>query len=158
MASTGPEIDAFTDGACLGNPGPGGWAALLRWRGAERELGGGVGDTTNNRMELLAAIRALEALKRPAAVRLHTDSRYLRDGVTLWLARWRRNGWRTAARKPVRNRDLWERLESAAARHEVEWVWVRGHAGHPENERADRRARAEAEAVREARKAARTAL
>ena len=152
MASTGPEIDAFTDGACLGNPGPGGWAALLRWRGrgAEREFGGGTGETTNNRMELLAAIRALEALKRPAAVRLHTDSRYLRDGVTLWLARWRRNGWRTAARKPVRNRDLWERLESAAARHDVEWVWVRGHAGHPENERADRRARAEAEAVREA--------
>lgn len=158
MASTGPEIDAFTDGACLGNPGPGGWAALLRWRGAERELGGGAGETTNNRMELLAAIRALEAIKRPAAVRLHTDSRYLRDGVTLWLARWRRNGWRTAARKPVRNRDLWERLESAAARHEVDWVWVKGHAGHPGNERADRRARAEAEAVREAQEAARAAL
>ena len=121
MASTGPEIDAFTDGARPGNPGPGGWAALRRWRGAERELGGGAGETANNRMELLASIRALEAIKRPAALRLHTDSRYLRDGVTLWIARWRR----TAARKPTRNRDLWEPAESAAARREMEQVQVK---------------------------------
>lgn len=153
MASTdrgprrGAAVEVFTDGACLGNPGPGGWAALLRWRGAEREISGGERDTTNNRMELTAAIRALEALSRPVAVRLHTDSRYLRDGVEKWLARWKSNGWRTASRAPVRNRDLWLALDGARARHEVEWVWVRGHAGHPDNERADRLARAAARAA-----------
>ena len=147
MASTEPAVEIFTDGACLGNPGPGGWAALLRWRGVEREISGGAADTTNNRMELTAAVRALDALDRPAAARLHTDSRYLRDGVRQWLARWKANGWRTAARAPVRNRDLWEALDRARERHAVEWIWVRGHAGHPENERVDRLARAAARAA-----------
>ena len=153
MASTdrGPRRDApvevFTDGACLGNPGPGGWAAVLRRGDAEKELTGGERETTNNRMELTAAIRALEALKRPVAVRLHTDSLYVRDGIDKWLARWKTNGWRTASRAPVRNRDLWLALDSARARHRVEWIWVRGHAGHAENERADRLARAAARAA-----------
>ena len=153
MASTdrAPRRDApvevFTDGACLGNPGPGGWAAVLRRGDAEKELTGGERETTNNRMELTAAIRALEALKRPVAVRLHTDSRYVRDGIDKWLARWKTNGWRTASRAPVRNRDLWLALDNARARHRVEWIWVRGHAGHAENERADRLARAAARAA-----------
>ena len=134
-------VTIYTDGACSGNPGPGGWGAVLRWRGEERELSGGEAETTNNRMELLAAIRALEALKRPARVTLHTDSTYLRDGVTQWLPRWKSNGWRTAAKKPVKNADLWRALDAAARRHEVEWRWVRGHAGDPGNERADTLAR-----------------
>ena len=131
-------MEIWTDGACRGNPGPGGWGAVLRCDGHERELSGSERDTTNNRMELMAAIRALEVLKRPCRVRLTTDSNYVRQGITEWLPRWRANGWRTAARKPVKNADLWQRLERAAARHDVQWRWVRGHSGHPENERADR--------------------
>ena len=138
----GPQVEIFTDGACSGNPGPGGWGAVLRWRGAERELSGGEPETTNNRMEMTAAIRALEALTRPAKVRLHTDSTYLRDGIMRWIHGWKAKGWKTADKKPVKNVDLWQRLEAAAALHEVEWIWVRGHAGHPENERADALARA----------------
>ncbi len=142
MAGTGRErVEIYTDGACSGNPGPGGWGALMIFQGAERELKGGTAATTNNRMELSAAIMALEALKRPCKVRLTTDSTYLKDGITRWIARWKENGWRTAKRKPVKNVDLWQRLEAALARHEVEWRWVRGHAGHAENERADKLAR-----------------
>lgn len=134
-------VDAYTDGACSGNPGPGGWGAILRYGEQERELSGGEPHTTNNRMELMAAIRALEALKRPCRVRIHTDSRYLRDGITGWIHNWKRNGWKTAARKPVKNADLWQRLDAALGKHQIEWHWVRGHAGHPENERADALAR-----------------
>ncbi len=136
------NIEIFTDGACSGNPGPGGWGALLRYKGHEKELSGGEAATTNNRMELLAAIMALEALKRPSLVDLHTDSTYLRDGITKWIHGWKRNGWKTAAKKPVKNVDLWQRLEQALSPHEVRWHWVKGHAGHPENERADELARA----------------
>jgi ribonuclease HI len=143
-------VELFTDGACLGNPGPGGWGAVLRWRGHEKELSGGERMTTNNRMEMTAAIEALAALKRPSIVRVHTDSMYLRDGITRWMANWKRNGWRTADRKPVKNADLWQRLEQALALHRVEWHWVRGHAGHPENERADALARAAARAAQAA--------
>ena len=131
-------VEIFTDGACSGNPGPGGWGAILRYRGAEKELSGAAADTTNNRMEMTAAIMAIESLNRPVRARLHTDSTYLRDGITKWLANWKRNGWKTAARKPVRNVDLWERLDAALTDHDVEWIWVKGHAGHAENERADR--------------------
>jgi len=134
-------VDIFTDGACSGNPGPGGWGAILRYRDTERELYGAETLTTNNRMELQAAIAALEALKRPCTVRVHTDSAYLKDGITRWLANWKRNGWKTADRKPVKNADLWQQLEAAAARHTISWHWVKGHAGHPENERADELAR-----------------
>ena len=130
-------IDIYTDGACSGNPGPGGWGALLVFGDQEREINGGEGETTNNRMELRAAIEALNALKRPMAVRLHTDSTYVRDGITRWIVGWKKNGWRTAGRKPVKNVDLWQDLEAAIDRHQVEWFWVRGHAGHPGNERAD---------------------
>jgi ribonuclease HI len=136
-----PSIDIFTDGACSGNPGPGGWGAILRSGAHERELQGGEAATTNNRMELMAAIAALEALKRPSKVRLHTDSSYLKDGITKWLPQWKRRGWKTADKKPVKNVDLWQRLEAAEAPHEVEWLWVRGHDGHVENERADALAR-----------------
>ena len=135
-------VDAFTDGACSGNPGPGGWGAILRWRGHEKEIAGGEPETTNNRMELMAAIAALETLKRPSRVRVHTDSTYVKDGITKWLHSWKRRGWKTADKKPVKNVELWQRLEAAAARHEVSWHWVKGHAGHPENERADALARA----------------
>jgi ribonuclease HI len=148
--SEGDAIDLFTDGACLGNPGAGGWGAVLRWRDHEKELSGGEPMTTNNRMEMTAAIEALAALKRPSEVRLHTDSMYLRDGITRWIANWKRNGWRTADKKPVKNADLWQRLEQALAPHRVEWHWVRGHAGHLENERADALARAAARAARAA--------
>jgi ribonuclease HI len=134
-------VAIFTDGACSGNPGPGGWGAILRWRGTEREIYGGEPATTNNRMELMAAIRALETLKRDVRVVVHTDSNYLRQGITEWLAGWKRKGWRTADKKPVKNVDLWQRLEAAIAGHQVEWRWVRGHSGHPENERADALAR-----------------
>ena len=137
----GSVVEVFTDGACSGNPGPGGWGVVMRWRGNERELSGGEKDTTNNRMELMAAIAALEALKRPMAVELTTDSTYVRDGITKWIHGWRRNGWKTAAKKPVKNADLWQRLEQAMKPHRVEWKWVKGHAGHPENERADALAR-----------------
>ena len=143
-----PEsVEIYTDGSSRGNPGPGGWAALLRFRGRERELGGREAHTTNNRMELLAAIHGLEALSRPCRVRLVTDSTYVRDGITRWIPGWKRRGWRTAGGQPVKNVDLWRRLEEAAAGHEVDWVWTRGHSGHPENERADARARAEAAAA-----------
>lgn len=138
------RIEIFTDGACLGNPGPGGWAALLRCGDREAELVGGARQTTNNRMELMAAIAGLEALTRPCSVRLTTDSRYVMDGIRSWLPVWKRNGWRTAAKKPVKNIDLWQRLDTAAARHEIEWLWVRGHAGHAENERVDALARQQA--------------
>ena len=134
-------VEIYTDGACSGNPGPGGWGALLRWKGTERELFGGESDTTNNRMELMAAIVALESLKRAVKVRLFTDSVYVKDGITSWIHGWKKNGWRTSAKKPVKNVDLWQRLDAALARHDVEWRWVKGHAGHPENERADELAR-----------------
>ncbi len=130
-------VEIYTDGACRGNPGPGGWGAILRVSGQERELFGGEFDTTNNRMELTAAIRALEALTRPCEVVLTTDSQYVRKGITEWLANWKRNGWRTAAKKPVKNAELWQALDAAAAVHSVQWEWVKGHAGHPDNERAD---------------------
>lgn len=137
-----PSVEIFTDGACSGNPGPGGWGAVLRYGNVERELSGGESTTTNNRMELTAAIASLEALKRPCRVTLYTDSTYLRDGITKWLSSWKSRGWKTAAREPVKNIDLWQRLEAAASEHEIDWHWVRGHAGHPENERADALARA----------------
>ena len=130
-----------TDGACSGNPGPGGWGAILHWNGHEKELSGAEADTTNNRMELMAAIASLEALKRRSKVRLVTDSTYVRDGVTKWIHGWKRNGWKTAAKKPVKNDDLWKRLDAIASKHDVSWEWVKGHAGHPENERADQLAR-----------------
>ena len=141
MAGGDEFVDLYTDGACLGNPGPGGWGVVMRYGDAEKEIWGGEPATTNNRMELMAAIQGLEALKRPVKVRLHTDSTYVRDGITSWIHAWRKKGWKTADRKPVKNVDLWQRLETAAARHAVEWRWVRGHAGHPENERADALAR-----------------
>ena len=131
------RVEIYTDGACRGNPGVGGWGAVLRAGGRERELFGGEPATTNNRMELTAAIRALEALKRRCAVSLYTDSQYVRQGITTWLNDWKRRNWRTADRKPVKNQDLWEQLDALAAKHDVEWHWVRGHDGHPENERAD---------------------
>ncbi len=134
-------VEIFTDGACSGNPGPGGWGAILRYKGVEKELFGGEADTTNNRMEMMAAISALEALKRPSKVALTTDSSYVKDGITKWIHGWKKRGWKTADKKPVKNMDLWQRLEEALARHEVEWHWVKGHAGHPENERADELAR-----------------
>jgi len=130
-----------TDGACSGNPGPGGWGVLLAWRGTTKEMTGGAAETTNNRMELTAAIEALEALKRPSEVELYTDSTYVRDGITSWIKRWKQNGWRTAAKKPVKNADLWQRLDAALARHQVAWHWVKGHDGDPGNERADELAR-----------------
>lgn len=134
-------VEIFTDGACSGNPGPGGWGAILRYKGVEKELFGGESDTTNNRMEMMAAISALEALKRPSKVALTTDSSYVKDGITKWIHGWKKRGWKTADKKPVKNMDLWQRLEQALERHEVEWHWVKGHAGHPENERADELAR-----------------
>jgi len=130
-------VEIYTDGACRGNPGPGGWGAILRTGSAEKELYGGEQDTTNNRMELTAAIQALEALKRPCRVDLHTDSQYVRLGITEWLENWKLKGWKTAGRKPVKNRDLWQELDRQAARHQVRWHWVKGHSGDPGNERAD---------------------
>jgi len=138
---TAKRVKIHTDGACSGNPGPGGWGAILAWNDHEREIKGGEPRTTNNRMELTAAIAALETLKRPCAVDLYTDSQYLRNGVTSWVAVWRRNGWRTADKKPVKNVDLWERLDRLLAQHDVHWHWVKGHSGHDLNERADRLAR-----------------
>ena len=130
-------VEIFTDGACRGNPGPGGWGVLLRYNRKEKQLYGGELNTTNNRMELLAAIKGLEALKRPCAVRLTTDSQYVKNGLTEWLPNWKQRGWKTAAKKPVKNADLWQRLEAAVDRHDVEWRWVRGHSGHAENEIVD---------------------
>ena len=143
-----PEVEIFTDGACKGNPGPGGWGAVLRFGDKERELSGGEAPSTNNRMELMAAIEALKALKKPCRVSLTTDSNYVRDGITKWIHGWLRNGWRTSDKKPVKNAELWQALLEATAPHRIEWHWVKGHAGHPENERADALACAEAEARR----------
>ena len=163
MASTEPQqpdaapsatlepVEIHTDGGCSGNPGPGGWGAVLRWRGHERELSGFEPQTTNNRMELMAAIAALEHLKRPMQVRLVTDSSYLRKGITEWLRSWKARGWKTADKKPVKNVDLWQRLEAATHRHEIDWAWTRGHAGDPLNERADELA---TQAIKDGRKAA----
>ena len=136
-----PNITIYTDGACSGNPGPGGWGAILISGEHRKELFGGERETTNNRMELMAAIEALDALKRSSNVVLHTDSTYVKDGITKWIHGWRRNGWRTAAKKPVKNSELWQRLDEASKRHDIDWRWVKGHAGHPENERADELAR-----------------
>ena len=140
-----PFVEIFTDGACRGNPGPGGWAALLRTGDKEREISGGEAHTTNNRMELRAAIEALNALKRPCRVEIHTDSNYVRDGITKWIHGWKRNGWRTADKKPVKNAELWQELIDASERHQVAWHWVKGHSGHPENDRVDALACAEAD-------------
>jgi ribonuclease HI len=131
------RVEIFTDGACSGNPGPGGWGALLRYGDKEKELKGGARETTNNRMEMTAAIEALRALKRPSDVDLYTDSQYLRNGVTSWLANWKKRGWKTADKKPVKNEDLWRELDALCQIHDIDWHWVKGHAGHPENERAD---------------------
>ncbi len=136
-----PKVTIFTDGACSGNPGPGGWGAILRFGDVEKELKGGENPSTNNRMELMAAISALEALKKPALVDLTTDSQYVRQGITTWINNWKRNGWRTASKEPVKNADLWLRLDEALKPHEVHWHWIKGHAGHAENERADQLAR-----------------
>lgn len=142
------EIEIHTDGACLGNPGPGGWAALLRYKGHEREVAGGEGHTTNNRMELMAAIVGLETLTEPCRIVLHTDSQYVRQGITEWMPGWVRRQWKTAGGDPVKNRDLWERLHAASGRHAIDWRWVKGHAGNPDNERVDQLARDEAIRVR----------
>ncbi len=143
------EVEIFTDGACSGNPGPGGWGAILRAGGHERELYGGEAETTNNRMELTAVIKALAALKRPVQARVHTDSQYVQKGISEWIHGWKRRGWKTADRQPVKNEDLWRELDRLAACHEVEWHWVKGHAGHPENERADALARRGIASIRE---------
>lgn len=141
MTNDENTVVIFTDGACSGNPGPGGWGALLHYRNTEKELSGGEAESTNNRMELMAAIMALESLTRPIKVCLYTDSTYVRDGITKWIHGWRKNGWRTAAKKAVKNVDLWQRLDLAAERHTIDWRWIKGHAGHPGNERADELAR-----------------
>lgn len=148
MTATDGIVEIYTDGACRGNPGPGGWGVLLRMGGHEKELFGGVPDTTNNRMELTAVIRALEALKRPVHARVHTDSQYVQKGISEWIHAWKKRDWRTADRQPVKNADLWQMLDRLAARHRVEWHWVRGHAGHAENERADALARRGIETLR----------
>ncbi|MCR5877402.1 ribonuclease HI [Phenylobacterium sp. J367] len=148
-----PHVMIHTDGACSGNPGPGGWGAILQWSGKEKELKGGEPATTNNRMELMAAIQALEALTKPCRVELHTDSQYVQKGIHEWIHGWKRRGWKTADGKPVKNDDLWKRLDAARARHEVKWHWVKGHAGHELNERADALARAGLKEALEARKA-----
>ncbi len=140
MTSSKPVV-IYTDGACSGNPGPGGWGVILIYGDRRKEISGGEPESTNNRMELMAAISALEALKRPSQVELHTDSSYVKNGITAWINRWKANGWRTANRKPVKNAELWQRLDEARLRHDIDWRWVRGHAGHPENERADELAR-----------------
>ena len=141
LAGPLPKVTIYTDGACSGNPGPGGWGAILMSGAHRKELSGGEAATTNNRMELMAAIAALEALKRPSDVELFTDSNYLKDGITKWIHGWKRNGWKTADRKPVKNAELWQRLDTARSGHRIEWRWVKGHAGHPQNERADELAR-----------------
>lgn len=147
-------VEIFTDGACSGNPGPGGWGAILRYNGVEKELKGGEAQTTNNRMELLAAIRALEALKGgPHRIALYTDSAYVKNGISGWIHGWKRNGWKTAAKKPVKNVELWQELDELTGRHEIDWHWIKGHAGHPENERADELAREGMAAFKAARKA-----
>ena len=144
MSQEVKQVLVHTDGACLGNPGPGGWAALLQCQGHEREISGGQADTTNNRMELMAAICALEALGKPCHVIIVTDSQYVRQGITQWMSGWIKKGWRTSAGKPVKNQDLWERLNTAAVKHTIDWRWVKGHSGHPENERVDQLAQSQA--------------
>lgn len=150
MQARSVDVEVFTDGACLGNPGPGGWAALLRCQGIEKAISGSEPNTTNNRMELMAAIGALEALRRRSRVRLTTDSQYVKQGIQSWVLRWQANGWRTSDRKPVKNQDLWQRLVTAVAAHEVDWHWTRGHCGHVENEQVDKLAREAAIAVTQA--------
>ena len=142
------SVSIYTDGSCLGNPGPGGWGAILVYGAVEKELSGGEDNTTNNRMELMAAIMALEALNRPVEVTLTSDSVYLKDGITKWIHGWKKNGWKTAAKKPVANQDLWQRLDAAIAPHRITWAWVKGHAGHPMNERCDDLARQAAEGIK----------
>ena len=146
--SEAPDVELFTDGACSGNPGPGGWAAILRMGERERELSGGEPATTNNRMELMGVISGLEALKRPCTVTINTDSKYVLDGASKWIHGWKKNGWRTADKKPVKNVELWQRLDAAQKPHKLTWVWVKGHSGHVENERADELARLEVEKLR----------
>lgn len=141
-------IDIFTDGACSGNPGPGGWGAILRMHGKEKELFGGAAQTTNNRMEMMAVIEALKALEQPVALRVHTDSQYVQKGISEWIHGWKQRGWKTASKAPVKNEDLWRELDRLASRHTIEWIWVRGHAGHAENERADALARRGVELAR----------
>ncbi|WP_397577989.1 ribonuclease HI [Sphingorhabdus sp.] len=141
------QIEIFTDGACKGNPGPGGWGAIIRYGKHEKEIAGGDPDTTNNRMEMSAVIQALNALAEPCSVKLHTDSKYVIDGITKWIFGWQRNGWKNASKQPVRNADLWRQMVAAMAPHQVEWIWVKGHNGHPENERADRLASDAADAA-----------
>ncbi|WP_145202104.1 ribonuclease HI [Sphingobium sp. B2] len=148
MSTDLPIVDIFTDGACKGNPGPGGWGAVLRFGDTEKEMSGGEALTTNNRMEMMAAVEALNALKKPCRVILHTDSKYVMDGITKWVFGWQKKGWRTADNKPVKNVDIWQALVKAAAPHQMTWKWVKGHAGHPENERADRLASAAADSFR----------
>ena len=148
MSDAEADIAIYTDGACSGNPGPGGWGAILESGRHRKEISGGEAESTNNRMELMAAIAALEALKRPSRVALHTDSQYVKNGITAWIHGWKRNGWKTADKKPVKNAELWQALLEATAPHRIDWHWVKGHAGHPENERADQLACAEAEARR----------
>jgi ribonuclease HI len=143
-----PEVEIFTDGACRGNPGPGGWGAILRIGERERELSGGDPATTNNRMELMGAISGLEALKRPCHVKLFTDSVYVKDGATKWIHGWKKNGWKTADKKPVKNVELWQRLDTARKGHDIDWIWVKGHSGHPENERVDQLARLAIDKIR----------
>ena len=138
---TANKVIVHTDGACSGNPGPGGWGAILDYNGTRKELSGGEADTTNNRMELMGAIAALEALKRPCVVEMHVDSNYVKDGITKWIHGWKKNGWKTADKKPVKNAELWQRLDAALSEHQISWHWVKGHAGHDENERADELAR-----------------
>jgi len=135
-------VEIYTDGACSGNPGPGGWGALMRFNGHEKEMCGGENDTTNNRMEMMAVIKALEALTKPSQVKIYTDSKYVMDGITKWIDGWKARGWKTAAKKPVKNKDLWQEIDQAVNKHSVEFEWVKGHAGHPDNERADELARA----------------
>jgi ribonuclease HI len=148
MSGTQDTVDIYTDGACSGNPGPGGWGAILRYNGTEKELFGGEAATTNNRMEMTAVIEALRALKRPLAVRVHTDSQYVQKGISEWIHGWKTRGWKTADKKPVKNEDLWRTLDALAAQHRIEWHWVKGHAGHAENERADELARRGVEQAR----------
>ncbi len=143
IASPAKVVDIYTDGACAGNPGPGGWAAILRYKGEDKEISGFEGQTTNNRMEMKAVIEALGRLKEACRVTVHSDSTYLRDGITVWIHGWKRNGWITKDRRPVKNRELWEALDELSRKHQVEWAWVQGHAGHPENERCDELARRE---------------
>lgn len=148
MTSDSPQtVELYTDGACLGNPGPGGWGALLRFNGTEKEMAGGEDDTTNNRMEMLAVIQGLNALTRPCVVTVYTDSQYVQKGITEWIKGWKARGWKTAAKKPVKNADLWRELDEAQAKHQITWKWVKGHSGHPENERVDDLARGEAEKI-----------